>query len=402
MTRSDQFADGPLSGIRVLDISTMLAGPYAGTLLGDLGADVIKVESHYGDDSRHLGPARDGQHSPFIGLNRNKKSLVLDLRKEESREVFSRLLATTDVVVTNVREPAMSKLGLSYEQIKAQKNDVIWVGVTAFGNDGPYAGRPGIDFLAQGYAGLLSLNGNPKHPPTRVTVPVVDVMTSLHVSVGILAALRVRDQTGEGQQIDMCLLDAVVHAQASGLAAWFLNKEETPRTGNRSQYFAPSGVYPTADGKEVCITCPSDKFFGNLCRALESDMISDPRFADVAGRIENQEELDSNVAAACAKFSRTEVIERLVAADVLAAPINNITEVADDPQVRHNDMIVETEHSTLGKINVTGVPIKMRGTPGSVRLPPPLHGEHTLSLLGELGFSSDEIDALLESRIVGA
>jgi crotonobetainyl-CoA:carnitine CoA-transferase CaiB-like acyl-CoA transferase len=396
-----KFADGPLAGIRVLDISTMLAGPFAGTLLGDLGADVIKVESHYGDDSRHLGPERGGQHSPFLGLNRNKRSLVVDLQKDESREVFARLLDTSDVVITNVREPALSKLGLAYEQVKALKKDIIWVGVTAFGPDGPYAGRPGIDFLAQGYAGLLALTGHPEYPPVRVTVPVVDTMTSLHVSVGILAALRVRDRTGEGQQIDMCLLDAVVHANASGLAAWFLNREETPRTGNRSQYFAPSGVYPTADGKEVCITCPSDKFFRNLCAALESDMIDDERFRNVAGRLEHQEELDRNVAAACSKFSRSEVIERLVAADVLAAPINGITEVPEDPQVLHNEMIVETEHKTLGPLKVTGVPIKMRGTPGSVRMAPPVHGEHTRDLLAELGFDAAQIEKLAADGIVG-
>jgi crotonobetainyl-CoA:carnitine CoA-transferase CaiB-like acyl-CoA transferase len=398
---SGKFANGPLAGIRVLDISTMLAGPFAGTLLGDLGADVIKVESHYGDDSRHLGPERDGQHSPFLGLNRNKRSLVVDLRKPESRDLFSRLLDTSDVMITNVREPALSKLGLAYEQIKALKNDIVWVGVTAFGPDGPYAGRPGIDFLAQGYAGLLSLNGHPQYPPVRVTVPVVDVMTSLHVSVGVLSALRVRDETGDGQQIDVCLLDAVVHANASGLASWFLNREETPRTGNRSQYFAPSGVYPTADGKEVCITCPSNKFFRNLCAALESDMAGDGRFANVADRLEHQEELDANVAAACSKFPRAEIIERLVAADVLAAPINGITEVPDDPQVLHNDMIVETEHSTLGPLKVTGVPIKLRGTPGGVRMAPPVHGEHTKELLVELGFDQEEIEKLAADGIIG-
>src|SRR6185369_7269391 len=169
---------------------------------------------------------------------------------------------------TNVREPALSRLGLAYEQVKAHRADVVWVGVTAFGPDGPYAGRPGIDFLAQGYAGLLSLNGHPDGAPVRVTVPLVDVMTSELVVSGVLAALLVRGKTGAGQRIDVSLLDALVHAQASGLGAWFLKQEVTPRTGNRSQYFAPSGVYACADGKGIVITCPSDKFFANLCGAL--------------------------------------------------------------------------------------------------------------------------------------
>lgn len=391
----------PLEGVRVLDIATMLAGPYAATLLGDLGADVVKVESHYGDDSRHLGPERAGQRSPFLSLNRNKRSLVLDLQRPEARPVFARLAATSDVVITNVREPALSKLGLAYEQVRAHRPDVVWVGVTAFGPDGPYAGRPGIDFLAQGYAGLLSLNGDPKGDPVRVTVPLVDVMTSELVVTGVLAALLVRARTGEGQRIDVSLLDALVHAQASGLGAWFLKEEITPRTGNRSQYFAPSGVYPCRDGKGIVITCPSDKFFAHLCRALEVEWAGDPRFAKIAARLEHQDALDALLAARCRDFARDDLLLRLVAADVLAAPIHEIPEVAVDPQVRHNDMIVATEHATLGRLEVTGVPVKLRGTPGSVRLAPPVHGQHTVALLEELGFGADEIATLRQARTVG-
>ncbi|MCC6764068.1 MAG: CoA transferase [Deltaproteobacteria bacterium] len=391
----------PLDGVRVLDLATMLAGPYAATLLGDLGADVVKVESHYGDDSRHLGPERAGQRSPFLSLNRNKRSLVLDLRQAEARPVFARLAATSDVVITNVREPALSKLGLAYEQVRAHRPDVIWVGVTAFGPDGPYAGRPGIDFLAQGYAGLLSLNGDPKGEPVRVTVPLVDVMTSELVVTGVLAALLVRARTSAGQRIDVSLLDALVHAQASGLGAWFLKEEITPRTGNRSQYFAPSGVYPCRDGKGIVITCPSDKFFTHLCRALEVDWVGDPRFAKIAARLEHQDALDALLAARCRDFARDDLLLRLIAADVLAAPIHDIPEVAGDPQVRHNDMIVATEHATLGRLEVTGVPVKLRGTPGSVRLAPPVHGQHTVALLAELGFGADEVAALRRARTIG-
>lgn len=391
----------PLDGIRVLDLATMLAGPYAATLLGDLGADVVKVESHYGDDSRHLGPERDGQRSPFLSLNRNKRSLVLDLQQTAAQPVFGRLAASSDVVITNVRGPALTKLGLDYEQVKAHRPDVIWVGVTAFGPDGPYAGRPGIDFLAQGYAGLLSLNGDPSGNPVRVTVPLVDVMTSELVVTGVLAALLVRAKTGQGQRIDVSLLDALVHAQASGLGAWFLKEEITPRTGNRSQYFAPSGVYPCRDGKGIVITCPSDKFFGNLCRALETTWTEDARFAKIARRLENQDAMDAVLAARCRDFDRDDLLQRLIAADVLAAPIHEIPEVAADVQVRHNDMIVATEHAKLGRLEVTGVPVKLRGTPGSVRRSPPVHGQHTIELLRELGYGADEIDAFRDARTIG-
>jgi crotonobetainyl-CoA:carnitine CoA-transferase CaiB-like acyl-CoA transferase len=217
----------------------------------------------------------------------------------------------------------------------------------------------------------------------------------------VLAALRVRDKTGEGQRIDVSLLDALVHAQSSGLGAWFLKEEVTPRTGNRSQYFAPSGVYPTADGKSVVITCPSEKFFRNLARALDTDWAEDPRFENIGQRLANQEELDRVVAERTSQLSREELIERLIAADVLAAPIQEIPEVVADPQVNHNEMIVETEHAKLGPLEVTGVPVKLRGTPGSVRLGPPVHGQHTEELLAELGYGDGEVESLVGERVVG-
>jgi CoA:oxalate CoA-transferase len=218
----------------VLDLATMLAGPYGATLLGDLGADVIKVESHFGDDSRHLGPQRDGERTAFLGLNRNKRGLVLDLQRESARDVFARLLRTTDILITNVREPALSRLELAYEQVCRHRPDIIWIGVTAFGADGPYAGRPGIDFLAQGFAGLLALNGDPDGDPVRVTVPLVDVMTSLLVSTSALAALHARSASGRGQRIDLSLLDALVHAQTSAIGGYLVAGEVAPRTGNRA------------------------------------------------------------------------------------------------------------------------------------------------------------------------
>jgi crotonobetainyl-CoA:carnitine CoA-transferase CaiB-like acyl-CoA transferase len=385
----------------VLDLATMLAGPYGATLLGDLGADVIKVESHFGDDSRHLGPQRDGERTAFLGLNRNKRGLVLDLQRESARNAFARLLRTTDILITNVREPALSRLELAYEQVCRHRPDIIWIGVTAFGADGPYAGRPGIDFLAQGFAGLLALNGDPDGDPVRVTVPLVDVMTSLLVSTSALAALHARSASGRGQRIDLSLLDALVHAQTSAIGGYLVAGEVAPRTGNRSQYFAPSGIYTCADGGRVVITCPSEKFFRKLCAALEVGWAEDPRFQSIENRLAHVDELDRLLGLRCAALPREALISRLVAGDVLTAPVNELPDVVRDPQIRHNGMIASVEHARLGPIELTGTPLHLSGTPASVRRAPPVHGQHTDEVLRELGYSADEIDSLVRERAAG-
>ena len=391
---------GPLAGLRVLDLSTMLAGPYGATILGDMGADVIKVESPYGDESRHLGPKRGEERGPYLSLNRSKRDMVLDLQQPDAQAVFKRLAETTDILITNIREPALSKLGLDYEQVRKHKPDIIWIRVTAFGADGPYAGRPGIDFLAQGYTGVLMLNGTPDGEPVRTGFPAVDVMTSLLVSNAALAALRARELSGEGQRIEVSLLDALMHAQASSIGTYLATGDRPQRTGNRSLYFAPSGVYPTRDGKHVVITTPGEKFFAKVCRALDSDWDTDPRFHDINARLTNQDELDRVMSEATRRFDREELVAKLVAADVLTAPINDVEEVVKDPQILHNRMIVPVEHPELGRIDVTGIPIRFYGTPVEVRKHPPMQGEHTREVLAELGYGAAEIETLIGAGLV--
>jgi crotonobetainyl-CoA:carnitine CoA-transferase CaiB-like acyl-CoA transferase len=235
----------------------------------------------------------------------------------------------------------------------------------------------------------------------RVTVPMVDTMTSLTVCTGVLAALRVRDASGQGQRIDVSLLDVLIHAQASGLGAYALTGEVTPRTGNRSQYFSPSGVWTCRDRKGIVITCPSQKFFRNLCRALDADWDTDPRFDTIEQRLANEEALERAIAEKCATMDRDDVLARLVSADVLTAPINEIPDVVRDPQVRHNGMIVEVEHAKLGRLDVTAPPLHLHGTPASVRLAPPLLGQHTREILGELGYDAAAIDSLIGGGVAG-
>ncbi len=391
---------GPLVGIRVLDVGTMIAGPYATTLLGDMGADVIKIEPTYGDDLRRLGAERNGETGSYTGINRSKRGIALDLTQPAGCAVLARLAATADALVTNTREPALSRLGLDYESVCAHRSDIIWAGVSSFGADGPYAGRPGIDALAQAVCGVIALNGAPGSEPSRTIVPFADVLTSLLVSAGVLAALHERTRSGLGQRIDISLVDALVHAQCNALGNYFIAGWELPRTGNRSPYFAPSGTYGCADGASVYISCPSEKFFANLCRALDADWGDDPRFNTPAARMQHEDTLDAAIAERCFRYTRARLLERCAAADAMAAPVNGLADVVADPQVRHNGMVVTTDHATLGPLDVTGVPLHFSRTPGAVQSAPPVLGQHTREILMEAGYDGGEIAKMEASGAV--
>ncbi len=376
-----------LEDIRVLDAASMMAGPYGATLLGDLGADVIKLEPPNGDETRRIGPRTETDSGVFVGINRNKRSIAVDLRTEEGSEVLGALVDWADVLVENLRPRAKARLGLDWETLHARNPRLVSVGVSTFGADGPYAGRPGIDPVAQAVSGLLNVTGPAGGDPVKAGPPVADAMASVLVAYGALSALWARQRTGEGQRVDVSLIDGLIHLQAPYTGQYFLLGRQQPRLGNSIDWYAPYNAYRCADGRFVHLACYNDKFFANLCAALgRPELASDERFRGNAERLAHRDELDELISGWLAERPRDAALEVLWSHDVIVGPVNDYAEVFADPQVLHNEMVVETDHAS-GPLRVTGVPVKLSATPGAVRRPPPGLGEHTAEVLAELGLA---------------
>ena len=405
---------GALSHVRVLDLSRVLAGPTASQVLGDLGAEVIKVERPGGgDDTRSWvpPPLRDangndtGESAYYACVNRNKKSVTVDISKPAGQELVKALAAKSDVLIENYLVGALARYGLDYATLSRSLPALVYCSITGFGQTGPYRARPGYDPIMQAMSGLMSVTGMPDGVPgggpQRTGISVSDLLTGAYSVIGILAALQHRDRTGQGQYIDMALLDVMV-ASLSNVAMNYLVTGDVPqRFGNEHVSVVPSGAFPCSDGR-IQLIAGNDAQFARFCAtAGRPELASDPRFASNAERTKNRVALHQIIAGITATRSQQDWTEALAEAGVPCGPINDVAQMFADPHVRARGLRIELDHPLAGKMPALANPIRMSATPPEYRTPPPLLGEHTRAVLGEvLGLADAEIDTLVEAKVI--
>ena len=405
---------GPLSHIRVLDLSRVLAGPWATQNLADLGAEVVKIERPgTGDDTRGWGPPwlKDASGSEtresayFLSVNRNKKSVTLDISRPAGQQLARELAARSQVFVENYKVGTLARYGLGYEDLRKENPGLVYCSVTGFGQDGPYAPRPGYDFVFQGMGGLMSItgerDGQPGAGPQKVGIAITDVLTGMYASVAILAALTHRERTGEGQYIDCALLDTMVAFNANQIVSYFCSGRIPLRWGNAHPQVVPYEVFATSDG-HIILAVGNDSQFASFCRVAGCpELAEEPRFRTNSQRIVHRAELSPLIADIMRTRSKQEWIATLEAANVPCGPINNMKEVFEDPQVRHRGLRVDIPHPLGGSASVVASPMRLAGTPVEYRHAPPLLGQHNQEIYGDLlGKSAAEIEQWRAAGIV--
>src|SRR4051812_13175825 len=401
-----QSPNGPLQGIRVLDLTRVLAGPTCTQMLGDLGAEIIKIERpEAGDDTRGFAPPfwpETKESAYFLGANRNKKSVTLDIAKLEGQTIIHRLLESgCDILVENFKVGALAKYGLGWEQLKAKYPRLIYCSITGFGQTGPYAPRPGYDALVQAMGGIMSLTGAADGPPQKVGVPLADLFAGLYGCIGVLAALNHRNATGEGQQIDIGMLDAHVAWLANQGMNYLATGVNPPRLGNQHPNIAPYQEFPTKDGY-IILAVGNDPTFERFCKATEQEhLLSDPRFATNPIRVANRDHVTATLTPVMQSKTTAEWIDLLEAQKIGCGPINTLEQVFADPQVQARKCVVEMSHVFGQMVKVIANPVRLSGTPADYRLPPPTLGQHTDEVLREtLGIGDPELADLRSKGIV--
>ena len=394
---------GALDGLRVLDLTRILAGPLCAQMLGDMGADVIKVEPPgTGDDTRTWGPPFvNGESAYFLGVNRNKRSLTLNMAVKSGQEILARLVKSSDVLVENFKLGTLEKWGITNDWLEKNAPRVIRCSITGYGSSGPDAALPGYDFILQAESGLMSICGEPDGMPTKYGVAIVDVVTGLYACNAILAALAARERTGRGQQVEVCLYDSGIAMLINVASNYLVTGRDARRFGNGHPSIVPYTTYPTADGM-VAVAAGNDGQFARFAEtAGHTEWARDPRFAKNPDRVTNREALDDLIAQALKRDTSAAWIEKLRAAGVPCGPINSVAEALTNPHTLARDMVRRVKHPTVGDLKMVGIPFRFSGTPGAIRRAPPLLGQHTEEVLGaELGLSAERIAQLRAEKVV--
>lgn len=392
----------PLEGIKVLDFSRALAGPYCTMLLADMGAEVIKVEAPgTGDDSRAWGPPFiEGESAYFLSINRNKKSISLNLKSKDAKEIINRLIKKADVLLETNRPGAMERLGLDYDNVKKINPQIIYCSISGFGQTGPYRERPGFDQVLQGMGGIMGITGEPGGPPIKVGVAVTDIATGMFAAIGILTALFHRERTGEGQMIDASMLDGQVSWLTYQAGRYLTSGEVPEKVGSGHPLIVPYQAFKAQDAY-INIAVGNDNLWQKFCEATGLQHIAnDPKFATNGQRVKNRAEVVDIISKVIATKTMDEWLEILDKAGVPCGPIYTIDRIFSDPQVLARNMLVEVDHPKCGKIKVTGVPIKFSKTPGEIKSPPPTLGQHNEEILKELGFGDSDIEKFKADKTI--
>jgi crotonobetainyl-CoA:carnitine CoA-transferase CaiB-like acyl-CoA transferase len=393
----------PLQNIRVIDLTEALAGPVCGMMLGDFGANVIKVERpNKGDKARRYGPPFVNGESPyFMSLNRNKRSLTLNIQTAEGQKIIRELLLSADIFLLNMpRQASWKKYGIDYETISAENPGIIYAAISGYGHTGPKAGTPGYDVIAQGEAGTMSLTGEPDHPPTRFPTPMADMTTGLYATIGILAALQARHQTGQGQLLDLALVDSQVTWLTNLVPGYLLTGNPPARLGNSHPMIVPYRVYLAKD-KGFNVGVGTEGLWQRFCEAINLPQLADdPRFKTNPERVDNRHILEPILEAHFAREDAAVWLEKLKAVRVPCGPVNSLPDILNDEHYLARGGVIEMEHPAVGVLKMLGNPIHFSETPPQYERHPPLLGEHTAEILGELGYSIGEVKSMKEKGIL--
>lgn len=390
----------PLSGVKVLDLTRVLSGPFCTALLGDMGADVIKVEAPEGDSVRGQGAMKDGLSWYFAQFNRNKRSIRLDLRKPEAKAILARLIAQADVLVENFRPGVLARLGFDDDRLKALRRSLVVCSINGFGSTGPYKDRPAFDFIAQAMSGFMSVNGQADEPPLRSGLPISDLVAGLYAALSIAAAVPRAKATGQGQRAEVSLTNGLVSLLAYIATNYFATGAAPARSGNDHPIAAPYGLFPTRDG-QIALAPADDAFFGRLADALGlAELKTDPLYATQTARVANRTRINAIVGGKLAANSTAYWVETLNKAGVPCGPVNSIAEVFQDPQILAQQMVLDVDQPGHGPVRMLGFPIKFSGSPCQVRRPAPRLGEHSDEILDELGFAASEREALRQNGVI--